>query len=215
MVRFPSTHAWRFERFSGSSTVHHERYPKYVKMRDSVLYWFLLTIYHCMSMIHASRLLRDECPSIDKQPRRSQHAQARRQGFAGLDRARNAAARQKHRGKQREFHAVGLAFRDAVASQAVLWGRERLAIARPRDTRGTRKTHQEADSQTGGDAGHRTCADIARHSTDRGERGEDVCGCFAGLMRWSQIQLDRLSKGGDGALTMVYKMWLVVGELCQ
>lgn len=58
--------------------------------------------------------------AVDEQARGSEHTQTRREGFTGLDGARNTAAREDDGGKQGKFDAVWLAFRDAVASKAIL-----------------------------------------------------------------------------------------------
>ncbi len=58
--------------------------------------------------------------AVDKQARCRQHAQSGGEGFAGLDGSWDTAAGQEDRGQQCQFDSVGLTFRDAVTTEAVL-----------------------------------------------------------------------------------------------
>lgn len=64
--------------------------------------------------------LPQERASIHEQPRRRQHAQSRWKRLPSPNRARDGASCKEDGRQEREFHAVGLAFRDAVAAEAVL-----------------------------------------------------------------------------------------------
>jgi len=104
----------------------------------------IVHLFDLWSLVHASSLLPQKCPPVNKQSGGSQHTQTRRQRLPCLDRARKAATGEEEGSEQSQFHAVGLAFRDTVASKAI----------------------QQSHSQTGGDAGDGTCSNIAGHSTD-------------------------------------------------